>query len=237
LSILAGRHIKDPKSVDAPLLGPLPDKLKAGLVTRLPGCDLPAATVAEIERAGAILANQGWQVDAVEAPEMDRVVDVWGKILTTDMSDAFAELSNIVTPAVMGLMQSLEAQFNSSSVSLDAMIGERGRLRQIWSHFLTEHMVVIGPTWTQLPFPIDADLEPESGGRLMVDVLRFIAPGNALGIPGLALPMGIADGLATGIQVYADLWREDLCLLAGECIEREVDTPTPIDPRGAGSEG
>ena len=44
------------------------------------------------------------------------------------------------------------------------------------------------------------------------------------------MPMGIANGLPTGIQSYSELYREDLCLLAAEIIEKERDCPTPIDP-------
>ena len=65
---------------------------------------------------------------------------------------------------------------------------------------------------------------------MVSDTLRFITPGNVLGIPGVALPTGVADGLATGIQIYGELFREDLCFLAAEIIERDSEMPTPIDP-------
>jgi amidase len=52
-----------------------------------------------------------------------------------------------------------------------------------------------------------------------------------LGIPSVALPTGVADGLPTGVQVYADRWREDLCLAAAEVIEAALPGPAPIDPR------
>ena len=60
LAILAGRHLADPQSVDAPLQGPVPNPRTAALVTEVPGCQLPAVTVAEIRRAGAILTHRGW---------------------------------------------------------------------------------------------------------------------------------------------------------------------------------
>ncbi|MEM7016290.1 MAG: amidase family protein [Pseudomonadota bacterium] len=231
LSILAGRHIKDPKSVDGPLTGPMPSVLKAGLVTSIPGTELATATVNEINRAGEILAAQGWEVETVEPPELDTVMDIWGKVLFSGMGDDFlSELGNLLTPELIEFMRQMGQHFDSGSVSLDDMLGERQRLRTIWSQFLTDNTVIIGPTWTNIPFPCDADLDPETGLATFIDMVRFIVPGNALGIPGLALPTGVADGLATGIQIYADLWREDLCLLAGECIERAVDTPTPIEP-------
>ena len=41
-----------------------------------------------------------------------------------------------------------------------------------------------------------------------------------LGLPGLAVPTGLADGLPTGVQLCATRYREDLCLAAGEIVER-----------------
>ena len=101
---------------------------------------------------------------------------------------------------------------------------------RLWSGFFAQFPVVIGPTWAQLPWPADADLEAGSGVELVLDTVRFITPGNVLGLPSVALPTGVAFGLPTGIQIYADLWREDLCLEAAEIVEAGVDRPTPIDP-------
>ena len=231
LSIIAGRHAKDPRTVDVPLTGPVPSPLRAGIVTSIPGCELPLATIRAIEKSGEILSSQGWEVTTVEPPELERVLDVWGNILLEGMADGLEEMNNLLSPEIHQQLIEVEKYFNPGSGSLNATLGERQRLRILWSQFLTEHTVVVGPTWTNLPFPCNADLIPVSGAELVVNTLRFIVPGNALGIPGLALPMGVEDGLATGIQIYADLWRDDLCLLAGQCIERGVDPITPIDPK------
>ena len=91
--------------------------------------------------------------------------------------------------------------------------------------------MVIGPTWARLPWSFDADLDPVNGVEMLVDTMRFITPGNVLGLPSVAMPMGIAEGLPTGIQIYGDLWREDLCLEAGATIEATVGAPLPIDPQ------
>ncbi len=231
LSIIAGRHAKDPRTVDVPLTGPVPSPLRAGIVTSIPGCELPPATIAAIEESGEILSGQGWEVTTVEPPELERVLDVWGNILLEGMADGLEEMSNLLSPEIHQQLIEVEKYFNPGSGSLNTTLGERQRLRILWSQFLTEHTVVVGPTWTNLPFPCNADLVPVSGAELVVNTLRFIVPGNALGIPGLALPMGVEDGLATGVQIYADLWRDDLCILAGQCIERGVDAITPIDPK------
>jgi len=40
----------------------------------------------------------------------------------------------------------------------------------------------------------------------------------------------IKKSIPTGIQIYADLFRDDLALLAAEIIEKEKPCPSPINP-------
>jgi amidase len=54
---------------------------------------------------------------------------------------------------------------------------------------------------------------------------------NALGLPAVALPVGIAEGLPQAVQVIGPRYREDLCLDAAEAIEDRLGIITPIDPR------
>ena len=53
---------------------------------------------------------------------------------------------------------------------------------------------------------------------------------NLLGLPALAVPTGVANGLPQGVQVIGDRYREDLCLRAGRVIEAACPVNTPIDP-------
>jgi amidase len=52
-----------------------------------------------------------------------------------------------------------------------------------------------------------------------------------LGLPAMAVPTGIANGLPVGVQIIGPRFREDLCLAAAEAIEARVPRLTPIDPR------
>ena len=230
LAVMAGRDSVDPQSVDAPLEGPVPATPRAALVTVVPGCELPSATVAAIRRAGGLLAAAGWTVEEAEPPELDRVNEIWGAILVTDMEVGLAEMAAVVKPATHAYLGRMRDHFEPLTHPNAMIHTERMRLRARWSAFLSDYTVAIGPTWTGLPFPCDADLDPETGTEMFLRTLRFITPGNVLGIPAVALPTGVAAGLPTGIQVYADLYREDLCLLAAEVIERGCPMPTPINP-------
>tara|TARA_B100001013_G_scaffold322979_1_gene233710 strand:+ start:211 stop:1599 length:1389 start_codon:yes stop_codon:yes gene_type:complete len=228
LSVMAGRHIEDPQSVDTPLSGSVPEKPKAALVKDISNFKLPEATIREIEKAGSILSKNGWLVEEVEAPEVERVVEIWGTVLNNGLLEALPD--ELFKPETAEYLRRFCEPFITNGINLEEALIERRRLRRLWSSFLTEYTVCIGPTWSNLPWPINTDLDPDKGDTVLKESFIFIAPGNCLGIPSVALPMGVADGLPTGIQVYSELYREDLCLLAAEIIEKERDCPTPIDP-------
>ncbi|MCP4005816.1 MAG: hypothetical protein GY725_16620 [bacterium] len=230
LSILAGRSIRDPRSVDVPLEGPEPPVRKAALVTKIEGGEIPAVTIAEVQRAGRVLADAGWQVEEAEPPELELVSETWARTLAIDFSALVPIIHPIVTKPLYESLMSLCQRYDSRHIPNGEIHATRSRLTRLWSEFFVDYPVVVGPTWTQLPWPVDADLEPETGLQLLLDTVRFITPGNVLGLPSVALPTGVKDGLPTGVQVYADMWREDLCLSAAETIESGVDRPTPIDP-------
>jgi amidase len=228
-SILAGRDVRDPRSVDVPLHGPNHVR-RAALVTELTGGPLQASTLVAIHRAGELLQAAGWEVEEATPPELTSVSDVFRKLLATDLVVLAPQLQPFISDALYEhLLRVCRAGrlFETSNYRIHT---ERSRLMRAWSGFFSEYPVVIGPNWTCPVWSIDEDLNPESGIELLENTVRFITPGNALGIPCVALPMGVSDGLPTGIQIYADLWREDLCLSAAEIIEAGVSMRSPILP-------
>jgi amidase len=138
-----------------------------------------------------------------------------------------------MAPGSYEMLRELVDKYRPGEVLLPVVHAERDRLSRLWSKFFVDYPIVFGPTWTEIPFLHDEDIQPGSGVDLTIDRIRFITPANVLGIPALALPMGVSEGLPTGVQVYADRWREDLCLLGAEMIEAEVGPICPIDPIAA----
>lgn len=120
-------------------------------------------------------------------------------------------------------------QFSREIISHDEIHVERSRLAREWSLFFAENPVVIMPTWPHPPFEHGADIREESRHEL-VETLRFITPANVLGLPSVALPVGVSDGLPQGVQCVADRWRDDLTLKAAGDIEKSLGRITPINP-------
>jgi len=228
--VLAGWHPKDPFSVPAALEGPRVAR-KVALVTRMPDATLPAATIAAIHQAGEQLQAEGWQVEEVTPPELARVNEIWAHVLGADIRNILPLLTPIMSEGLVGTLTRFLAEFDPANMSSTEIYTERDRLAVAWSAFFGQYPLVIGPTWADLPFLHDADIDPETGIETFQRRLQFITPANLLGLPAVALPMGVADGLPTGVQIYADRWREDLCLEAAGLIEARVGRITPIDPR------
>jgi amidase len=231
LSVLAGRDPRDPRSVEAPLRGAAPPVHRAALVLELPGITIAPEIVAAIQQAGKSLAHDGWEVELAAPPELDLVRRTWAELFTSDFCPTLPTLKPVLSPPMYAYMERFCAAGSRRKRRRDSdSHAMRSFLIRVWSEFFVEYPVVVGPTWTRLQWPTDADLDPESGERTLDETVGFITPANVLGLPAVAVPTGVANGLPTGVQVYADLWREDLCLDAAETIESGVERLTPIDP-------
>jgi len=228
--ILSGRDPRDPVSVDAPLAGPEPANKKVAVVTEIPGIELASSAVAAVKEAANTLKDAGWEAVETQPPELEQVHEIWAYILAMDFSPLLPELSALMSPPLIEMLRKLFVRNDPSSVRLPDIHSERNRLCRIWSEFFVEYPIMVGPTWTDIQFLHDADVHPDTGMDLTSDLLRFITPGNVLGIPSAAVPTGVIDGLPTGVQVYADRWRDDLSLTGAEIIESALGHICPIDP-------
>jgi amidase len=94
---------------------------------------------------------------------------------------------------------------------------------------LTLNTLIVAPIYTDVPFEAGTDLDE---GRVAETIrgMRMTIATSALGLPAVALPVGIGDGLPQAVQVIGPRYREDLCLDAAEAIEDRLGIITPIDP-------
>jgi amidase len=223
MEVLNGRDVRDPRSVDVALDGPPPLVRVAALVTDL---EMPTTFVDAIRRAGEALEHHGWKVVEATPPSIDTINEIWIAVMQLGLADLLPQLRQIMTAPAIGLIdQLLEID---APAPAEALV-ERHRLQREWSAFFDDHPVVVGPTWCDVQFEHDADIAPDAAD-VTLRRLAFITPGNLLGIPGVSVPAGVDGGLPLGVQVYADLWRDDLALAAAQVIEDALGTITPIDP-------
>ena len=228
MGILNGRDIRDPRSVDVPLDGP-DTKRQAAVVKHIPGVACHPSVIEGIKRAASSLAEAGWEIVESTPPGIDLCSEIWAHLLGADVSLLMDAARPILSKEMAEALDSgITEQFSREIISPDVIHVERSRLAREWSLFFAENPVVIMPTWPHPPFEHGADIREESRQEL-VETLRFITPANVLGVPSVALPVGVSDALPQGVQCVADRWRDDLALEAAGDIEESLGIITPID--------
>ena len=229
MEILNGRDIRDPRSVDVPLDGP-DTKRQAAVIKHIPDVDCHPSVIEGLERAASSLAEAGWEIVESTPPGIDLCSEIWAHLLGADVSLLMDAARPILSKEMAEALDSgITEQFSREIISHDEIHVERSRLAREWSLFFAENPVVIMPTWPHPPFEHGADIREESRHEL-VETLRFITPANVLGLPSVALPVGVSDGLPQGVQCVADRWRDDLTLKAAGDIEKSLGRITPINP-------
>ena len=107
---------------------------------------------------------------------------------------------------------------------------ERNAVDREWHAFLTEHDVLLMPTWTQPPFELGADIVSVEAAQGVLEQARPVLPPNLLGLPAAIVPVGMAGGLPVGAQLIGRRFADLTCLAAAELLEQAFGIITPIDP-------
>mmetsp|Transcript_9001 Transcript_9001/g.13266 ORF Transcript_9001/g.13266 Transcript_9001/m.13266 type:complete len:697 (-) Transcript_9001:51-2141(-) len=93
-----------------------------------------------------------------------------------------------------------------------------------WRNVLAEKVdVILTPTlpMTALVRPNGSDKIGFSDTSLGFQMMRYIWPGNLIGLPGIAVPVGVdSKGLPLSVQVLCLHWHEADCLAVGREIEK-----------------
>jgi amidase len=98
-------------------------------------------------------------------------------------------------------------------------LAERARVVRDWQRSVEQVPLVLAPVCTQPVYTRGFDVDSvERTRRFWRECLTLTAI-PVLGMPALAVPTGIVDGVPIGVTVTAARFREDLCLAAGEAIE------------------
>ena len=219
LAIMAEADPRDPLWVPAPLEGPrLPHPIRVAVVE----CDAHPGVRAAIDQAANALANAGYAVEAVEPPEIERLKEVWFRIIFADFRATMEEsVRRLGSPEVNRIV---DAYFSMAGEMPDLGgyvrdLAERNRLLRAWNLFLEERPLVLAPVSTEPPFPVNDDLKGPERVREIFDSLRYTSAMNLIGLPGVVAPTGLYRGAPIGVQIVGRRYREDVCLDAAEAIE------------------
>jgi len=231
--VLAGPTWRDPWSVPAPLRGPAPAKpVRVALVVDPAGEGTVTQVQDGVRKAARVMSDAGYAVEEVEPPLIVAAAETALDLLNTPDFRAGWQMMSQIWPVNTNrfLAAFYEVAGDPDPVTAMQSFIMRQSLLRAWGEFQQTHPLIVAPIYTNIPFEAGADLDD---GRVAETIrgMRMTLAVSALGLPTVALPVGIGDGLPQVVQVIGPRYREDLCLDAVAAIEGRVGIITPIDPR------
>jgi len=111
-------------------------------------------------------------------------------------------------------------------------LAQRTRLQREWWLALERVPLVLAPVCAVPAYPVGFDVESAARTERVWRECSTLMALPVLGLPGLSVATGLADGVPVGVQVVAPRFREDLCFAAGEAIEARAGMVArlPVDP-------
>jgi Asp-tRNA(Asn)/Glu-tRNA(Gln) amidotransferase A subunit family amidase len=220
-SALTGYDVDDPFSI--PFVPPRPatDGLKVGVLDAYP---LQPACRAAFDLAARLLGQQ-FATDRFPDFPLDRAHDCW-----------FFFFVRLRSAAVSKLIGSREHQAHWTGLELHHMVSDqpepsgtdvveqlalRDRLRSAFLRQLQKFPVVLAPVASITAFPHRTrTFATEKGDIGYLDALKPLTFANLFGLPALALPMVVQDGVPAGVQLVAAPYQEEMLLSIGRQLEQ-----------------
>jgi amidase len=228
--VMAGVSWRDPWTVPAPLRGPAVP-MRAAIVLDPGGLGTAPQVQEGIRNAAAALQDAGYGVDEIEPPSIVAAAKAALDMLNPDWHVWWEFMSSAADPDTKRFMSALlEAVGEPDPLTTILSFMTRESLLRAWGEFQEGHPLIVAPIFTDAPFEVGKDMTARGVAEIHRGMRMALAV-NALGLPAVALPVGIAEGLPQAVQVIGPRYREDLCLDAAEAIEDRLGIITPIDPR------
>jgi len=230
LEVIMGSDPSDPLSVSVPYAG-APAAKRVALVAEPVGGTTHPAIAEGVRIAGRALEAAGYHVEEVTVPGLEELYINWIQFIMATAEHTAAYQERVMGEDGLRFLELTGGGISLTSEDLHNMHLKHFELASLWKSFMVDYPLIVGPTWTQFPFPLNYDIESAENAFEVITNMRFVLPANALGLPAACVPTGVSDGLPLGAQIIGDMFRDDLCLEAAQVIEDAVGIITPIDPR------
>jgi amidase len=233
--VMAGPSWRDPWTVPAPLRGPEPARpIRVALVIDPAGQGTAEQVQQGVRKAASALDDAGYAVDELEPPSIAEAAKTALDMLNPDWHLWWQFMSASMAADVRRFMPVLfEAVGEPDPMTTVQSFMIRQSLLRAWGQFQQMRPLIVAPVCTGIPFTVGTDLTP-AGLAETLRGLRMALAVNALGLPAVALPVGIGGGLPQAVQVIGPRYREDLGLDAAAAVEDRLGILTPIDPQMGG---
>ncbi len=225
------------------------DGSRVGVIRQLGGQGYQEGVRARFDEAVALLSRLGADVVEVDCPHLDYALGAYYLIMPSEASSNLARYDAMryglrvgpdgvpdpsteqVTAASRGRGFGPEVKrrvilgtYALSSGYYDAYYGQAQKVRALiardFEAAFADVDVLISPTAPTTAYAAGAKLD-DPLAMYLGDVATI--PSNLAGLPGLSVPVGLAeDGLPVGLQVLAPAMADDRCYNLAAALEREL---------------
>jgi Asp-tRNA(Asn)/Glu-tRNA(Gln) amidotransferase A subunit family amidase len=226
--VMAGPDPGDSLSAPVPVRGISSKELRGIRVALLESPELGSATLetkAAVERAGKLLSEQGFQIEAMSLERLNRTLELWwfffgpviGDLLRQSIRGQELFLSQMIS-------EYLEVTAAEPAVTLESFVRactERDVVRADILQQMRDVPILLSPVSTGPAFPHGAGNYRAGDPYNYRDTMRYCQWLNLTGLPGLSLPMGRSpEGLPINIQLIGRPHEEELLLAVAELLEQ-----------------
>lgn len=232
--VLAGTDPRDPRAVPVPAYGePLRRPVKVAVVADPGGHGIHPAVRGGIETAAGALRDAGYDVREVQdVPRLDEALEAYGRITVTEFAPTWPVVRRLLGEGGDRYIEmTMEQTPPASADEFMKLMGTWMNICRSWAEFLDEYPLLLGPVFTEPPVEPGLESRDRAGRDRVGSAMRLCTVTSFVGVPGVAVPTGVVDGLPSGVQIVGRAFREDLCLAAAQAIEDRLGVLTPIDPR------
>ena len=230
LQAMAGFDARDPQWSPAPFLDlPTDGPMRVARCSQLPGTQLDPAVAQGIDTAAQALTDAGYIVEEAVPPRLEELWQLWFQLTSAELR-AFS-LPAARTMAAPGTLKFLdhwvELHPDTGHQGYMAGLALRNAMAREWNQFHQRYPLILGPVVHTQPFETGLDIESPTACAEILKGYPLTMAANVLGLPAVALPVGLANDLPQGVQLIAPRFHEPVCLKAAQSIEDRLGTLTP----------
>lgn len=211
------------------MLGPI----KVAVTTDPAGHGVSSAIAEGVRTAAAVLADAGYAVEETDPPSIDESTRTLEQISIMEIDSCLPAMREVISKDANTFLEGIIGDTPPDLPTYMNAIANRHKIAQEWNLFLERYRLVLGPVSTMQPFKVGYDVSGSEQIRRFVQSIELTEVCNLLGLPSVAVPVQVIDGLPQGVQLIGPRYHEDLCFDAAEIIERQQGVLTPIEPRHA----
>ncbi|MFP7674899.1 amidase [Marivita sp. S0852] len=227
LQVMSMQDSRDPLQVQAANSGRMRDK-SVTIGYAINPFDAPIDPAVETAMGVALdgLRAAGCVLRDVTPPFADETAQLWGRMLMTEVNYTMRPaIEAHGSPEMNRLLQQYFDRYPFLDIVglFDAM-SRKIQLQRAWSVMFDDIDLFLLPTSLLRPFENDLDFKSPERVPDILDAQLPLHAINLLGLPSVALPTHLEDGIPLGVQLVGPMHDDWFVLDVTEQLEREIGT-------------